>query len=66
MERKGFIGGYHLINDSKDDTSKYRPVPSKNFYSHIHDALQYGILRCNEIINETNSQDLTGLGNTIY
>ena len=64
--RKGFIGGYHLINDSKDDTSKYRPVPSKNFYSHIHDALQYGILRCNEIINETNSQDLTGLGNTIY
>jgi len=42
--REGFLGGYcyKKINILSDE--KFRDEPDKNFYSHIHDCLQYGAL----------------------
>lgn len=64
--RKGFIGSYCLVNDNKDDMSKYSPTPSKNFFSHIHDALQYGVLKCNENNLQVDEKDFSELSSTTY
>ena len=45
--RKGFNGGYQFerVNiASSSGGAKYKDKPAKNYYSHIHDALQYGSL----------------------
>ena len=39
--RKGFLGGYQYKRLQVSGTAKFREVPDKNFYSHIHDSLQY-------------------------
>lgn len=39
--RKGFNGGYHFDRIKAAGDSRYKDKPSKNDYSHAHDALQY-------------------------
>lgn len=52
----GFIGGYHYPEIGT--TGQYKEAPAKNEYSHVHDALQYvmvklGTVRKHENILET-------------
>lgn len=39
--RKGFSGAYKYDRVQVTGDERYRDVPAKNHYSHIHDALQY-------------------------
>jgi hypothetical protein len=39
--RKAMNGGYHYEKDPKSLGEEYKPMPSKNFSSHISDALEY-------------------------
>lgn len=40
--RKAFNGGYHYEKDPKSTSGdEFKPVPAKNFSSHISDALEY-------------------------
>jgi len=41
--RKGFISGYHY-RKIKVSGERYGETPDKNFYSHLHDSLQYACL----------------------
>ncbi len=43
--RKGFNGGYHYDRVQVTGEERYRDIPNKNRFSHIHDALQYICLR---------------------
>jgi hypothetical protein len=43
--RKGFNGGYVLDKKQDGNTAYFKKEPRKNFYSHIHDALQYECMR---------------------
>lgn len=42
--RKGFIGHYEMVRVKDSTREEYKSEPKKNFYSHIHDALQYGVM----------------------
>jgi hypothetical protein len=42
--REGFTSGYSLKKIRSIDGVTYRDEPTKNIYSHIHDAIQYGCL----------------------
>jgi hypothetical protein len=42
--RKGFAGGYHFQKIAAGNGFTYHEIPRKNQYSHVHDALQYGVL----------------------
>ena len=44
--RKGFSGGYHFQKIQAGNGTTFHETPRKNQYSHIHDALQYGVLAC--------------------
>lgn len=39
--RKGFNGGYRFSRVSISGDERYKDVPDKNEFSHVHDALQY-------------------------
>jgi len=41
--RKGFLGGYHHRQLKVSGAVRYSEDPEKNSFSHIHDALQYGM-----------------------
>lgn len=42
--RKGFSGHYQMERVRNENKEQYKYEPKKNFYSHIHDALQYGVM----------------------
>ncbi|MBT4687945.1 MAG: hypothetical protein HOM62_23540 [Rhodospirillaceae bacterium] len=44
MLRKGFVGGFHYKRVKVTGDERYHDKPSKNKYSHPHDALQYLLL----------------------
>ncbi len=44
--RKGFSGGYHHQKIQAGNGTTFHETPRKNQYSHIQDALQYGVLAC--------------------
>lgn len=44
MLRKGFISDYRYDKLRSFNGSVYKDVPTKNIYSHVHDALQYAML----------------------
>ena len=44
MLRKGFISDYRYDKMRAFNGSTYKDVPTKNIYSHVHDALQYAML----------------------
>ena len=47
--RKAFNGGYHYEKDPKSTArDEFKPMPAKNFSSHISDALQYLCLYIDE------------------
>ena len=46
--RKGFSGGYQYRRMQVTGDAKYELSPSKNKYSHVHDALQYMMLGAGE------------------
>ena len=48
MIKKGFLGGYHYRRLSVSGAERYDEKPSKNRYSHVHDALQYALLGAGE------------------
>lgn len=48
MLRRGFQGGYEFSRVQVIGDERYRDIPSKNQYSHLHDALQYVCLRANQ------------------
>lgn len=41
---QGFAYGYRFENVKKDANAPFKPKPEKNDFSHVHDALQYGVL----------------------
>jgi hypothetical protein len=43
--RKGFINGYHFKRLSVSGDDRYQDKPNKNRFSHIHDALQYILMK---------------------
>lgn len=43
--RRGFLGGYRYQKVSLTTAEKYKDEPEKNMFSHIQDALQYGVLK---------------------
>lgn len=43
--RKGFLGGYHRRRMQTAGPERYAAEPEKNMASHVHDALQYGIVQ---------------------
>lgn len=43
--RKGFMGGYHRRQLQTSGPERYSDKPEKNKFSHIHDALQYGMVQ---------------------
>lgn len=43
--RKGFINGYVFKRLSVTGDERYQEKPNKNRYSHIHDAIQYGMMK---------------------
>jgi hypothetical protein len=49
--RKGFNSGYYYKQIKGQDT-RYAPEPSKNKYSHPHDALQYGAMHVTQVIKK--------------
>ncbi len=46
--RKGFLNGYHYRRMQTSGEARYELSPSKNKYSHVHDALQYMMLGSGE------------------
>jgi len=42
--RKGFNSGYRFKRIKAADGEKFSDLPDKNEFSHVHDALQYGLL----------------------
>lgn len=46
--RKAMNGGYHYEKDPKSTSEEFKPMPTKNFSSHICDALQYLCLYIDE------------------
>jgi hypothetical protein len=46
--RKAMNGAYHYDKDPKSSGEEYRPMPVKNFASHISDALEYLCLYVSE------------------
>ena len=46
--KKGFMGGYHYRRLSVSGSERFDEKPSKNSYSHVHDALQYALLGAGE------------------
>lgn len=51
MLRKGFNGGYQFSRVQTSGEERYRDVPTKNQYSHPHDALQYLALAADGTVN---------------
>jgi hypothetical protein len=47
--RQGFIGGYCFERIQVTGDGRFRDTPSKNRYSHPHDALQYIALHVTQI-----------------
>lgn len=45
VARKGFINGYHFKRMSISGDERYQDKPNKNRFSHIHDAIQYGLMK---------------------
>lgn len=45
VARKGFINGYHFKRMSITGDERYQDKPNKNRFSHIHDAIQYGLMK---------------------
>lgn len=43
--RKGFLGGYHRRRMQTGGPERYSEKAEKNQYSHVHDALQYGMVQ---------------------
>lgn len=43
--RKGFLGGYHRRRMQTAGPERYAAEPEKNNASHIHDSLQYGMVK---------------------
>lgn len=41
---QGFAYGYRFENVKKDANAPFKERPEKNDFSHVHDALQYGVL----------------------
>lgn len=46
--RRALNGGYHYEKDPKSTGEEYKPLPAKNFSSHIADSLQYLCLYVSE------------------
>jgi hypothetical protein len=46
--RKAMNGAYHYDKDPKGSGEEYKPIPVKNFASHVSDALQYLCLYVSE------------------
>jgi hypothetical protein len=63
MLRKGFAGGYHFRPVRSGSGTTYHEAPSKNAYSHPHDALQYLLLGGGEhdvVLNRSRHQSGRG------
>lgn len=45
VARKGFINGYHFKRLSISGDERYHDKPNKNRFSHIHDGIQYGLMK---------------------
>ena len=47
--RKGFLSGYRYERIQVAGEERYKDRPLKNEYSHVHDALQYAALACENV-----------------
>ena len=46
--KKGFSGGYHYRRLNVSGAERFEEKPSKNRFSHVHDALQYALIGAGE------------------
>jgi hypothetical protein len=53
MIRRGFNGRYHFKRLQVVGEERYKDVPDKNDFSHLHDALQYAALHSQSMNNST-------------
>lgn len=53
MVRRGFNGRYKYRRIQLAGQERYRDIPEKNEYSHLHDALQYAALHAQNMNNST-------------
>ena len=53
MLRRGFNGRYHWRRIQLAGTERYKDIPEKNDYSHLHDALQYLALHSENMNNSS-------------
>lgn len=53
MIRRGFNGRYQFKRLQVVGEGRYRDVPDKNDFSHLHDALQYAALHSQNMTNES-------------
>lgn len=51
--RKGLSGGFHRRRIQVAGDIKYRDIPDKNIYSHVCEALEYGVVSAGEDRNVT-------------
>jgi hypothetical protein len=56
--RKGFQGGYKFERVQVSGEERYKDVPSKNQYSHPHDALQYLCLGIDSLHVDEHTRDV--------
>jgi hypothetical protein len=59
MTRKGFNGGYHYERVNATGSTRYKDRPSKNKFSHIHDAIQYACLHVRSGLNPVRVMPVT-------
>ena len=53
MLRRGFNGRYQFRRLQVVGAERYKDVPDKNEFSHLHDALQYAALHSQNMANST-------------
>lgn len=65
--RKGFINGYHFKRMSISGDERYQEKPNKNRFSHIHDALQYILMKfaSDRIIDLKKPKDIVDMFNPV-
>lgn len=65
--RKGFVNGYHFKRLSIHGDDRYQDKPNKNRFSHIHDALQYILMKfaSDRIIEQKEPKDKVDMFNPV-
>lgn len=62
--RRGFQGGFKFERVQVSGEERYKDEPAKNKYSHIHDALQYMVMRADAMVSDERNVVPAPMANT--